>query len=143
MIFIIHSTIFYCILVLLGSSLSSSAVKKTSKVPEIGSFIPERKDLKKENIQIHKQANFREEWRMETGGRRAHRWVVVGLPPAAAESGQDEEAAARSHADSGPTGHRFTLPFINRVIELLQPNCCCFNETHMLVSDCKWSTCSR
>ena len=82
---------------------------------------------------------------MEDGNRRQESAQVGGgvAPSAAAESGQDEEAAARSHADSGPTGHRFTLPFINRVIELLQPNCCCFNETHMLVSDCKWSTCSR
>ena len=39
---------------------------------------------------------------METGGRRAHRRVAVGLPPAAAESGQGEEAAPRSHTDSGP-----------------------------------------
>lgn len=39
---------------------------------------------------------------METGGRRAHRRVAVGLPPAAAESGQGEEVAPRSHTDSGP-----------------------------------------
>ena len=56
---------------------------------------------------------------------------------------QDEEEATCRHGDSNPvTGQRFALRFTNRMTKLLKPNCCCLNKTHMLVSDCKWNTCS-
>lgn len=72
-----------------------------------------------------------------------HRRRAVGLPPAGGEGRQDEEEAPCHHSDSDPmTGPRFAPRFTNRMIKLLKPNCCCFNKTHMLVSDCKWNTCS-